>query len=55
MNHPTFTWEVSLLKLEDNNTSYYKVTRSMYLLGISETKLFTSKQKAKQQFNTWLE
>lgn len=53
--YPVLKWKVSLLRLEDKDGDYYKVTRSIYELGVAETKIFQSKEKAKQQFEAWLE
>jgi len=52
--HPFKQWEVSIIKLEENTKTYYKVTRRIAQLSVAETKLFDSKDQAKQQFEAWL-
>ena len=49
MKHPIKKWEVSIVELHNNKT-YYKVTRRIPELNVAETKVFNSKEKAKQQF-----
>ena len=51
--HPVKKWEVSIIKLE-NDIERFKVTRRIPELNISETKIFTSKEEAKKQFDEWL-
>lgn len=52
--HPTKKWEVSLLQLRDGSSKKFKVTRRLPELAVAETRLFTSKKKAKKQFDDWL-
>ncbi len=52
--HPYKQWEVSIIKLEEESRIYYKVTRRLAELSVAETRLFDSKEKAKQQFEEWL-
>ena len=47
-------WEVSIIELENNIGKKYKVTRKIPELSVSETKIFRSKQKAKEQLEEWL-
>lgn len=44
-------WEVTITKFTDN---FYKVTRRIPELEVSETKVFSSKEKAQEQFEEWL-
>ena len=52
--HPTQKWEISIVELESKEGKLYKVTRRMPGMLVAETKIFTSKEKAKEQFNEWL-
>lgn len=47
-------WEVSIMELKSGNNKKFKVTRRIPELSISETKIFTGKEKAKRQFYEWL-
>jgi len=47
----TKKWEVSLMELENNS---FKVTRRFPALLIAETKIFKTKEEAKEQFEEWL-
>lgn len=38
----------------DNSGAKYKVTRRIPELSVAETKVFSSKEKAKGQFEEWL-
>ena len=49
------TWEVSIMRLENGVGIKFKVTRRMPTLYIAETKMFTSKEEAKKQFDEWLQ
>tara|TARA_Y100000310_G_C20703107_1_gene831951 strand:- start:2085 stop:2261 length:177 start_codon:yes stop_codon:yes gene_type:complete len=53
--HPYKNWEVSFAELISFSGKKFKVTRRLNKLSISETKIFTSKKKAKKQFEKWLE
>ncbi len=53
--HPFQRWEVSIIKLENEETSLYKVTRRMPEMAVAETKVFLLKEDAKAQFERWLE
>jgi len=52
--HSTKKWEVSIIEVENNIGKQYKVTRHIPELSISETKVFRSKEEAKNQFDEWL-
>ena len=52
--HPIKKWEVSIMELEEENRIKYKVTRRIPELSVAETKIFNSKEEAKQQFEEWL-
>lgn len=47
-------WEVSIIMIENDRGKKYKVTRRLPDLSVAETKIFRSKEKAKQQFDDWL-
>jgi muramoyltetrapeptide carboxypeptidase LdcA involved in peptidoglycan recycling len=47
-------WEVSIIKIEDENEIRYKVTRRLAEMSVSETKLFKNLDEAKRQFEEWL-
>jgi len=47
-------WEVSISEISGNKIKKYKVTRRMPSLGVAETKMFDSKEKALKQFHEWL-
>ncbi|MBT5022064.1 hypothetical protein HOK51_06710 [Candidatus Woesearchaeota archaeon] len=49
----TKKWEVSILRLT-NNGERFKVTRKHPDLAISETRIYSSKEDAKHQFDEWL-
>ena len=51
--HYTKKWEVSIIELE-NGERKYKVTRRIPELSVAETKVFSSKEDAKKQFDDWL-
>jgi hypothetical protein len=46
-------WEVSIMELT-NGIKKYKVTRRIPEMKVAETKMFDSKDKAKKQFEIWL-
>lgn len=48
-------WEVTVSKFENSVGEVYKVTRHMPSLHVTETKTFRSKEKAKEQYEQWLE
>ena len=50
----TTRWEVSILEIQENNKILYKITRRIPELNVAETKIFSSKIKAKEQFLEWL-
>ena len=52
--HYVKKWEVSIIELENEKGKKFKVTRQLPELSISETKVFKSKVRAKQQFDEWL-
>ena len=52
--HPFNKWEISIIELEDSDGKKYKVTRRLPELSVAETKMFSSKEEAKKQFNEWL-
>jgi len=47
-------WEISIMELKDNGKKF-KVTRRMPALAIAETKLFSSKEQAREQCEAWLQ
>ena len=46
--------DMSIMELKSGNNKKFKVTRRIPELSISETKIFTGKEKAKRQFYEWL-
>ena len=53
--HSIKKWEISIIEIESLNGKKYKVTRRLPELLIAETKIFKSKEKARQKFNEWLQ
>jgi len=53
-SHFTAKWEISIIELVNSLGKKYKVTRRLPQMSVSETKVFRSKDDAKQQFNEWL-
>ena len=53
--HFTKKWEVSIIEFENTIGKKYKVTRRIPEMSVAETKVFRSKQDAKNQFEEWLE
>ncbi len=52
--HLAKKWEISIIELENNVSKKYKVTRRLPELSVAETKIFSSKEEAKKQFDEWL-
>ena len=52
--HPFKKWEVSIMEIHQNGSVVYKVTRRLAEMEVAETKIFGSKEKAKEQFDEWL-
>ncbi len=52
--HPFQKWEVSIMEIHEENGIKYKVTRRLSEMSVAETKVFSSKEEAKQQFEEWL-
>lgn len=52
--HLSKKWEISIIELQNTKGKKYKVTRRLPELGVSETRVFTSKKKAKELFDDWL-
>lgn len=52
--HLNKKWEISIIELQNSKGKKYKVTRRLPELGVSETKIFRSKKKAKELFDEWL-
>ena len=52
--HPTEKWEISLVELHGQGRKRFKVTRRLPEMSVAETKVFSSKKKAKQLLNEWL-
>ena len=55
IKHSLKKWEVSMLKMEDEKGFTYKVTRRLPNMSVAETKVFSSLDEAKRQFDEWLE
>ncbi|MBU1199841.1 MAG: hypothetical protein KKF46_07630 [Nanoarchaeota archaeon] len=47
-------WEISIIELKNSTGKKYKVTRRIPEIEVSETKMFISLKKAKEQFENWL-
>lgn len=52
--HPTKRWEISLIKLDDDIAVHYKVTRRLPMMAVAETRIFSTLEEAKNQFEAWL-
>jgi hypothetical protein len=52
--HFTKKWEVSITEIQNHKGKKYKVTRRLPELKVAETKIFKSKEEAKEQFEEWL-
>ncbi len=52
--HLNKKWEISIIELQNSKGKKYKVTRRLPELGVSETRIFSSKKEAKQLFDEWL-
>ena len=55
MSNSTNNWEITLIEFNDGPKKKFKVTRRYPEMSIAETKLFTSKWRAKKQLEEWLE
>ncbi|HLC96838.1 MAG TPA: hypothetical protein VJH97_05960 [Candidatus Nanoarchaeia archaeon] len=53
--HPVTRSEISIIEIKGKDGIRFKVTRRIPDLSVSETRIFTSKEEAKRQFNEWLE
>ena len=52
--HQIKKWEVSIIEIEEEYTTKYKVTKRIPELSVAETTVFSSKERAKKQFEEWL-
>lgn len=52
--HPLKKWEVSIMEFQDEEGIKYKVTRRLAEMSVAETKIFLTKEEAKEQFEEWL-
>jgi hypothetical protein len=52
--HPHKKWEVSIMELDSYCGKKFKVTRRLPEMSVAETKIFTTKKKAKKLFDEWL-
>jgi len=52
--HITKKWEITLTELNTKIGKVYKITRNLPELSTTETRIFKSKNKAKELFNEWL-
>ncbi|MBN1792467.1 hypothetical protein JW826_02175 [Candidatus Woesearchaeota archaeon] len=48
-------WELCILEYEDSEGMKYKVTRHLPMLSVAETRVFSSREDAKRQFELWFE
>lgn len=53
-NHSIKKWIVSISEYKKEDKSIFKVTRRIPELSVSESKVFTSKEGARKQFEEWL-
>lgn len=51
----TKNWEVSIMELQNDVGSKFKVIRKLPELSVSETKMFRSKTEAVKLFEEWLQ
>ena len=49
--HPIKKWEVSIMELQNHIGKKFKVTRRLPEMSVAETKVFTTKKKAKRLFD----
>ena len=47
-------WEISIIELENSIGIKWKVTKRLPPYSLAETKVFRSKEEAKQQLEKWL-
>ncbi len=52
--HPIKKWEVSIMEFQNHIGKKFKVTRRLPEMSVAETKVFTTKKKAKRLFDEWL-
>ncbi len=52
--HLIKNWEISIIIIETEKGTKYKVTKRVPELSVSETKIFDDLEKAKKQFEEWL-
>lgn len=52
--HLNKKWEISIIELQNSKGKKYKVTRRLPELFVAETRIFSSKKKAKELFDEWL-
>ncbi len=52
--HRTKKWIVSIYEYNKKEKSFFKVTRRIPELSVSETRIFNSKEEAEKQFYEWL-
>jgi hypothetical protein len=48
-------WEMTIMELENSIGKKYKVTRRLPALSVAETRVFRSKEDAKQQLDLWMQ
>ena len=48
-------WKISILELDKDGIKIYKVSRRIPEMSISETKIFKTKEEAKNKIKEWLE
>jgi len=52
--HLVKKWELSIIEFQNNMGKKFKVTRRLPDMSVAETKVFTTKKKAKRLFDEWL-
>jgi hypothetical protein len=53
-NSQSENWEVTIMEFQEDGKKRFKVSRRYPLYSIAETKIFSSKARAKLQFEKWL-
>ena len=49
--HPIKKWEVSIMGFQNQEGKKFKVTRRLPEMSVAETRVFTTKKKAKRLFD----
>ncbi len=52
--HKITNWEVSIMEINTDEGTIFKVTRRLPEMLVAETRVFKSKEEAKKLFDEWL-